>query len=74
MRKWHATLRIDPEGPAESAAEAVLDARSIDTGEVERDAHIRSAEFLSAVAFPETCSAATVSTTSRPSDIASWAI
>ncbi len=53
VRRWQAVLRIDPERPALSSVEAVLDASSIDTGEVERDDHIRSPEFLNVVRFPQ---------------------
>jgi polyisoprenoid-binding protein YceI len=53
VRRWQAVLRIDPESPALSSVEAVLDASSIDTGEVERDDHIRSAEFLNVARFPQ---------------------
>jgi len=51
--RWQATLRIDPDNPALSSVEAVLDARSIETDEVERDDHIRSSEFLNVEAFPQ---------------------
>jgi polyisoprenoid-binding protein YceI len=53
VRRWQATLRIDPQDPAGSSMDAVLDARSIDTGEAERDEHIRSREFLNVEVFPE---------------------
>ena len=48
-----AAIRIDPERPARSSIEAVIDARSLDTGVPERDDHIRSAEFLDAAAHPD---------------------
>jgi polyisoprenoid-binding protein YceI len=51
--RWQATLQIDPDNPALSSVEAVLDARSIETDDVERDDHIRSAEFLNVEAFPQ---------------------
>jgi polyisoprenoid-binding protein YceI len=53
VRRWQGTLRIDPQHPTRSSVDAVLDARSIDTEEVERDEHIGSAEFLNVKAFPE---------------------
>lgn len=51
--RWQATLHIEPDNPALSSVEAVLDARSIETDEVERDNHIRSPEFLDVEAFPQ---------------------
>jgi len=53
VRKWRATLGMDPAQPRKSAVEAVLQAGSIETGDPERDQHVRSAEFLNVVAFPE---------------------
>jgi polyisoprenoid-binding protein YceI len=52
-RNWRATIVIDSEDPSRSSVEAVVDARSLDTGEPSRDEHIRSEEFLNVVAFPE---------------------
>jgi polyisoprenoid-binding protein YceI len=53
VRRWYATLEIDRERPDQSVVEVVLDAGSLETGDSERDAHIRSAEFLDAKRFPE---------------------
>jgi polyisoprenoid-binding protein YceI len=52
-RLERAEIRIDPEQPARSSIEAVIDAQSIDTGLPERDDHIRSAEFLDAALHRE---------------------
>lgn len=52
-RLSRAAIRIDPEDPGQSSIEAVIDARSIDTGLPERDDHIRSAEFLDVAVHPE---------------------
>ena len=51
--RWEATLRIDPDEPTRSSVEVVIDARSVDTGEPERDEHVRSIEFLNAEIYPE---------------------
>ena len=48
----HGTLDWD-ETTGACTVEAVLDARKIWTGEPERDAHLRSADFLDAERFPE---------------------
>jgi len=49
----HGTLNFDPVNSAESSVEAFIDARNVWTGEHERDAHLRSADFLDADKFPE---------------------
>ncbi|QVQ53155.1 YceI family protein [Spiractinospora alimapuensis] len=43
--KFSSTMRID-EDPAKSSVEATIDASSIDTGQEDRDNHIRSADFF----------------------------
>ena len=48
----HGTLDFDPENPAASAVEVVIDARKVWTGEPARDAHLRSADFLDVENFP----------------------
>jgi polyisoprenoid-binding protein YceI len=40
------SLLFDPENPGQSSAEVIIDARTIWTGEAQRDAHLRSADFL----------------------------
>jgi polyisoprenoid-binding protein YceI len=52
-RLERAEIRIDPEQPARSSIEGVIDAQSIDTGLPERDDHIRSPEFLDAALHRE---------------------
>ena len=51
IRELDATF--DPEAPERSRVTAVLDASSIDTGVAQRDAHLRSPDFLDAERFPE---------------------
>jgi polyisoprenoid-binding protein YceI len=46
-------LIFDPENPRNSRVEVRIDANSIWTGEAQRDAHLRSADFLDAEHYPE---------------------
>jgi len=41
------------EDPADSTVEAVLDAATFNTGAADRDAHVKSADFLDVERFPE---------------------
>jgi len=45
-------LRWDPANPSGSSVEAELDARTLWTGEPDRDAHLKSADFLDADRHP----------------------
>ena len=47
------TLAIDEADLARSTVEATIDAASIDTGTAQRDAHLRSPDFLDVERFPE---------------------
>jgi len=47
----HGTLDFDPDGPAGSSVEVVIDARKLWTGEPARDAHLSSADFLDVEEF-----------------------
>jgi polyisoprenoid-binding protein YceI len=47
-----ATIDFDPEHPERSSVEARIDAASIDTGVEQRDAHLRSPDFLNAEQHP----------------------
>lgn len=40
------TLQFDPEDPSQSTVEVTIDAREIWTGDADRDAHLRNADFL----------------------------
>jgi polyisoprenoid-binding protein YceI len=42
----------DPESPSESSVEATIDARTIHTNEPQRDAHLKSADFLDVDKYP----------------------
>jgi polyisoprenoid-binding protein YceI len=43
---------VDEADPAQASVEAEIDAASVDTGDTQRDAHLRSAEFLDAETYP----------------------
>lgn len=49
----HGSLEFDEREPGEGAVEAVIDARGLWTGEKDRDAHLRSKDFLDVESFPE---------------------
>ncbi|HEX9296215.1 MAG TPA: YceI family protein [Polyangiaceae bacterium] len=53
FKKWNATVAYDGVDPTRSKVEVVIDAASIDTREDKRDAHLRSADFFDAEAFPK---------------------
>ncbi len=46
-------LVFDPENPRDSRVEVRIDAKSIWTGEPQRDAHLRGADFLDVEHYPE---------------------
>jgi polyisoprenoid-binding protein YceI len=46
------TVVFDPADPGASTADAVIDAASINTNEPQRDAHLKSADFLDVAKFP----------------------
>jgi len=51
--KFDGKIDIDPEHPEKSSVSARIDVRSIDTGIVKRDNHLRSPEFFNVEKFPE---------------------
>src|SRR4029077_11845529 len=51
--KYTGALAIDDADLTRSTVEATIDASSIDTGTAQRDAHLRSPDFLDAERFPE---------------------
>jgi polyisoprenoid-binding protein YceI len=57
--KWSGTLDIDEQNPQASRVNVRIDAASIDTNEPQRDAHLRSADFLDTEHFPEITFAST---------------
>lgn len=50
---WAGSLKIDPDDLLRSSVQVEIDAASIDTGVVDRDNHLRSAEFFDAERFPK---------------------
>lgn len=46
FKRVQGVLEFDPADPARSSVEATINAKEIWTGEPERDAHLRSADFL----------------------------
>ncbi len=46
------TLTFDPQRPRDASVEVVIDARQVWSGEPERDAHLKSADFLDAEKHP----------------------
>ena len=51
--KFGGKIDIDREHPEKSSVTAKIDVRSIDTGIVKRDKHLRSPEFFDVAKFPE---------------------
>jgi len=49
----HGTLLFDPASPSTASVEAVIDTRRLWTGEADRDAHLKSADFLDVDHFPD---------------------
>jgi polyisoprenoid-binding protein YceI len=48
----HGSLEFDPDNPAALAIEATIQADKLWTGEPQRDAHLRSGDFLDAAKYP----------------------
>jgi len=54
FKNVHGSIDFDPDNPAAAAAvEATIDAAGIWTGDDERDAHLRGADFLSVETYPD---------------------
>jgi polyisoprenoid-binding protein YceI len=53
FKSFTGTIRVDEENPDKSRAEVTIEAASIDTGVADRDAHLRSADFLDVENYPE---------------------
>ena len=51
--KWTAELAFDAADPSKSSLSVAIDAATIDTREPQRDAHLRSPDFLEAEKFPQ---------------------
>lgn len=53
FKNIHGGLEFDPNMPESSRVEARIDTRGLWTGEPDRDAHLRSSDFLDVEHFPE---------------------
>ncbi len=49
---WSGTLKFDPANPSSGEVDIQIDAASIDTREAQRDAHLKSADFLGVETHP----------------------
>jgi len=50
--RWSGKLVFDPNKPAASSVEVTIDPAGIDTGDAQRDAHLRSPDFFDVEKFP----------------------
>jgi polyisoprenoid-binding protein YceI len=50
--KWTGVLEIDEANPSASKIEVDIDVASIDTGDAQRDAHLRTGDFFEVEKFP----------------------
>ena len=53
FKNVHGTLDFDPARPEASQVEATIDARGLWSGEADRDAHLKSKDFLDVDSYPE---------------------
>ncbi|MEA2379164.1 MAG: hypothetical protein QOI45_712 [Thermoleophilaceae bacterium] len=53
FREYDGTVEADPDDPARSRAWGTVKVASIDTGDPDRDAHLRSPDFFDAERYPE---------------------
>lgn len=53
FKNVHGTLTFDPANPVAASVEATIEGAAIWTGEADRDAHLRSADFLDVEKHPE---------------------
>ena len=51
--RWSGTIRLDEQDLTRSSVDVRIDAASIDTQVADRDAHLRSADFLDVARYPE---------------------
>jgi polyisoprenoid-binding protein YceI len=52
FNKWSGQLRFDAANPSASSVEVDIDPASLDTGDTQRDAHLRSADFFDVEQYP----------------------
>src|SRR5438874_3399108 len=53
FKNVHGTLEFDAATPTSARVEAVIDARGLWSGEPDRDAHLKSPDFLDVERYPE---------------------
>lgn len=53
FKNIHGELVFDPKSPRDSRVEVQIDAKTLWTGEPDRDTHLRSADFLDVEHYPE---------------------
>ena len=53
FKNVHGKLKFDPENPRDSYVEVRINTKELWTGEPDRDAHLRSADFLDVEHYPE---------------------
>ena len=53
FKNIHGTLIFDPANPSATSVEATIEAAGIWTGEADRDAHLKSADFLDVNNYPQ---------------------
>ena len=53
FKNVHGTLKFNPENPQDSSVEVIIDAKEIWSGDLERDGHLRSEDFLDVENYPE---------------------
>ena len=51
--KWSGTVEFDEQNPSASQIAAQIEVSSIDTGEPQRDGHLRSADFFEVEKYPQ---------------------
>jgi polyisoprenoid-binding protein YceI len=51
--KWAGQISFDPRNPAGSSVQVTIEPASIDTGDAQRDGHLRSADFFDVEKFPQ---------------------
>src|SRR3954466_5623536 len=52
FNKGSGQLRFDPANPSASSVDVDIDPASLDTGDTQRDAHLRSADFFDVEKYP----------------------
>ena len=53
FKNVHGSLTFDPANPRDSSVEVTIDAKGIWSGEPDRDAHLRNADFLDVEKYPK---------------------